>query len=227
MLAVATRLIVSLPPSLPSPPPIQTATLSSDNLLRYITNRLNANKYSRDINLFHLTLFRLLVLADAQMSRWVKKVEYSKGIPSGYSSFFPRPSRLFVHLHIFKVSAYNRLFVNWIMVETSLWSVWQVQLIERGSLDTTCLVTALSWGTLVNSLSLVLLLTAWNTDVKLRNKVQRWKSGRPRRQNQQLSVKRHELFKRRGVNSGGWYIVHRSSCTLFGLDLNSLVTPRS
>ena len=111
MLAVATHLIVSLPPSLP-PPPIQTATLSSDNLLRYITNRLNANKYSRDINLFHLTLFRLLVLADAQMSRWVKKVEYSKGIPSGYSSFFPRPSRLFVHLHIFKVSAYNRLFVN-------------------------------------------------------------------------------------------------------------------
>ena len=148
------------------------------------------------------------------MSRWVKTVEYSKGIPSGYSSFFPRPSRLFVHLHIFKVSAYNRLFVNWIMVETSLWSVWQVQLIERGSLDTTCLVTALPQ-------------TAWNTDVKLRNKVQRWKSGRPRRQNQQLSVKRHELFKRRGVNSGGWYIVHRSSCTLFGLDLNSLVTPRS
>ena len=110
MLAVATRLIVSLPPS--PPPPIQTATLSSDNLLRYITNRLNANKYSRDINLFHLTLFRLLVLADAQMSRWVKTVEYSKGIPSGYSSFFPRPSRLFVHLHISKVSAYNRLFVN-------------------------------------------------------------------------------------------------------------------
>ena len=91
MLAVATRLIVSLPPSLPPPPPIQTATLSSDNLLRYITNRLNANKYSRDRNLFHLTLFRLLVLADAQMSRWVKTVEYSKGIPSGYSSFFLLP----------------------------------------------------------------------------------------------------------------------------------------
>ena len=112
MLAVATRLIVSLPPSLPPLPPTQTAALSSDNLLRYIANRLNASKYPRVINLLHLTLFRLLVLADAQMSRWVKTVEYSEGILSGYSSFFPCPSRLFVHLHIFKVSAYNRLFVN-------------------------------------------------------------------------------------------------------------------
>ena len=72
MLAVATRLIVSLPPSLPPLPPTQTAALSSDNLLRYIANRLNASKYPRVINLLHLTLFRLLVLADAQMSRWVK-----------------------------------------------------------------------------------------------------------------------------------------------------------
>ena len=91
MLAVATRLIVSLPPSLPSLPPTQTAALSSDNLLRYIANRLNASKYPRVINLLHLTLFRLLVLADAQMSRWVKTVEYSEGILSGYSSFFPPP----------------------------------------------------------------------------------------------------------------------------------------
>ena len=112
MLAVATRLIVSLPPSLSPLPPTQTAALSSDNLLRYFANRLNASKYPRVINLLHLTLFRLLVLADAQMSRWVKTVEYSEGILSGYSSFFPCPSRLFVRLHIFKVSAYNRLFVN-------------------------------------------------------------------------------------------------------------------
>ena len=91
MLAVATRLLVSLPPSLPPLPPTQTAALSSDNLLRYIANRLNASKYPRVINLLHLTLFRLLVLADAQMSRWVKTVEYSEGILSGYSSFFPPP----------------------------------------------------------------------------------------------------------------------------------------
>ena len=56
MLAVATRLIVSLPPSLPPLPPTQTAALSSDNLLRYIANRLNASKYPRVINLLHLTL---------------------------------------------------------------------------------------------------------------------------------------------------------------------------